>query len=301
VELQHLLARLAGANPDRFLDREDEDLAVADLTVRACSRIVSTTTPWTGGANPPRPFLPSIQGAPWSAGDDLGSAAAMPARLRPTAPIAADAVLVGDPGRALALAQTLLEKPKMCNHARGLWGYSGKTRDGAELTVQSTGMGGPSAAIVLSDLAETGLRRAVRVGTCAGLAAGLSPGDLLIVTEAHAWAGPGGGQGEAIAPDPGLTAALRGRLGEGARTGAVASLDTLHGEHPDPAALGADAADMQTAALLARGRELGVALAAVLVVTERPGSEHLDDEAVEQAAQQAGSAAASVLSPSSRG
>ena len=52
---------------------------------------------------------------------------AVPSRLRPTAPIAADAVLVGDPGRALLLAQELLEEPKMSNHARGLWGYSGQT------------------------------------------------------------------------------------------------------------------------------------------------------------------------------
>ena len=48
----------------------------------------------------------------------------MPARLRPTAPIAPDAILVGDPGRALLLAQELLEQPKMSNHARGLWGYT---------------------------------------------------------------------------------------------------------------------------------------------------------------------------------
>ena len=72
----------------------------------------------------------------------------MPARLRPTAPFAADAVLVGDPGRALLLAQELLEQPKMSNHARGLWGYSGRTPAGHELSVQSTGMGGPSAALV---------------------------------------------------------------------------------------------------------------------------------------------------------
>src|SRR5215217_3915940 len=94
----------------------------------------------------------------------------MPARLRPTAPIAADAILVGDPGRALLLAQELLESPKMSNHARGLWGYSGLTAAGNELTIQSTGTGGPSAALVLADLAELGVRRAVRVGSC--LAAG---------------------------------------------------------------------------------------------------------------------------------
>ena len=40
------------------------------------------------------------------------------------------AILVGDPGRALLLAQELLEQPKMSNHARGLWGYSGATPEG---------------------------------------------------------------------------------------------------------------------------------------------------------------------------
>src|SRR4051794_35507423 len=68
----------------------------------------------------------------------------MPRRLRPTSEIHPDAILVGDPGRAMALAQVLTEQPRMANHARGLWGYSGTTADGRGLSVQSTGMGGPS-------------------------------------------------------------------------------------------------------------------------------------------------------------
>src|SRR6201999_2083420 len=126
----------------------------------------------------------------------------MPARLRPTAPIAAAAVLVGDPGRALMLAQELLEQPRMSNHARGLWGYSGCTPAGEELTIQATGIGGPSAAVVLADLAELGVRRAVRVGTCTALTAGLAPGMLLDIEEAHAWGGPGDGDGAPVRPDP---------------------------------------------------------------------------------------------------
>src|SRR6187455_2525060 len=102
----------------------------------------------------------------------------MPSRLRPTASFAADAILVGDPGRALLLAQELLEEPKMSNHARGLWGYTGRTRDGEALTIQSTGMGGPSAALVLSDLAELDVRRAVRVGSAAGVEGGAAGGEL---------------------------------------------------------------------------------------------------------------------------
>lgn len=218
----------------------------------------------------------------------------MPSRLRPTASLAADAILVGDPGRALMLAQALLAQPKMCNHARGLWGYTGLTPAGRELTLQATGMGGPSAALVLADLAELGVRRAIRVGTCAALAADLLPGQLLAIEEAHAWSG--GGTGAAMRPDPDLTAALRRELGAEVRDATVASLDTLHaGGAPAPVAAGA-AADMQTAALFSRGGELGVALAAVLIVAESADGEQLGDEAQEQAAKLAGAAAADSLS-----
>lgn len=217
----------------------------------------------------------------------------MPSRLRPTSSVAAEAILVGDPGRALLLAQELLEQPKMSNHARGLWGYTGRTPAGRELTVQSTGMGGPSAAIVLADLAELGVRRAIRVGTCTALDPELVPGRLLAIEEAHAWSG--GGAGEPIAPEAELAAALRARLGAEASVAAVASLDTLHGGGAPPPVTAGDAADMQTAALFARGAELGVALAAVLIVAESAAGEGLDEEEAERAAKRAGVAAAASL------
>jgi len=215
----------------------------------------------------------------------------MPARLRPTAPIAADAILAGDPGRALMLAQELLEQPRMCNHARGLWGYTGETAAGRQLTVQSTGMGGPSAAVVLADLAELGVRRAVRVGTCTAFDPGQACGELLTVAGAHAWGGPGGRGGEAVHPDGSLSTRLRRELGEDAREATVVSLDTLHeGGSAPPVPIG-EVADMQTAALFASGRSLGVALAAVLVVSETAGGERIGDEALEDAAKRAGAAA----------
>lgn len=221
----------------------------------------------------------------------------MTSRLRPVASVAAEAILVGDPGRSLLLAQELLEQPKMSNHARGLWGYHGQTPAGRELTVQATGMGGPSAALVLTDLAELGVRRAIRVGSATALRGDLDPGDLLVVEEAHAWGGPGGGAGEAVLPDPGLAAALRDQLGPRARPGSVASLDTLHRDLPDSAAaeLAADVADMQTAALLSRAAQLDLAIAAVLIVTESAAGEQLDDEGLEAAAKVAGTAAAAIL------
>jgi uridine phosphorylase len=216
----------------------------------------------------------------------------MPSRLRPTAPIAADAVLVGDPGRALMLAQILLQEPKMSNHARGLWGYTGQTAAGHQLSIQATGMGGPSAALVLADLAELGVRRAVRVGTGTALDPGLTNGCLLVIEEAHAWSGAG--SGESVLPDLELTRNLRRHLGESARPATVASLDDLHGRGARAPA--GDVADMQTATLFARARALAVRLAAVLVVSESAGGERLGDEGGEEAAQLAGRAASGVLS-----
>ena len=107
-----------------------------------------------------------------------------PIHLRPTAPLAERALLPGDPGRALALAQALLHEPRMFNHHRGLWGYTGTAPDGEPLTIQSTGMGGPSAAIVLSELIALGVARAIRVGTCGALVADLALGELVIAREA---------------------------------------------------------------------------------------------------------------------
>jgi uridine phosphorylase len=227
----------------------------------------------------------------------------MPLRLRPTAPLAADAVLVGDPGRALLLAQELLAQPKMSNHARGLWGYSGETAAGRALTIQSTGMGGPSAALVLADLAELGVRRAVRVGTCTALDPELRPGALVAIAEAHAWGGGGGGR--AAHPDEALAARLRdqlmgsGELALGTRGpgggATVASLDTVRSGGASPLVAAGEVADMQTATLFARAAELEVAAAAVLIVVEGAGGESLEDEALETAAKRGGIAAAAAL------
>jgi len=215
----------------------------------------------------------------------------MPARLRPTAPIATDAILVGDPGRALMLAQILLEQPKMSNHARGLWGYSGVTPGGAELTIQSTGMGGPSASIVLADLAELSVRRTIRVGTADSLG-NLELGEVLVVSEARTPAGV------TSRPDRELNDGLLRLLPE-ARAGIAISLDTLHEPERDRPSVLAEAVDMQTAALLGVAAELGVAAAALLIVSEKSDSGQIRDEDLEEAAKRAGTAASDLLLTSS--
>jgi uridine phosphorylase len=220
----------------------------------------------------------------------------MPTRLRPTAPMAPDAILVGDPGRALLLAQELLTKPKMSNHARGLWGYTGTTPAGEALTIQATGMGGPSAAMVLTDLAKLGVERVVRVGTCAAIGDKASTGELLLPTEAIAATGSAAAFGlaadESARPNPSLFKRLAEELAGESRAVAVASFDSMP---VDNAPAGVAAADMQTVAILACGRKLDLVAAAVLITSEADGETVADSE-LESAAKRAGRAAAGALS-----
>ena len=220
----------------------------------------------------------------------------MPARLRPSAPIASDAVLTGDPARAMMLAQELTTRPKMSNHARGLWGYWGVREDGRELTVQSTGTGGPSAALVLRDLAELGLKRAVRVGTCVSADPGLDLGALLIVTEALAEDGVSRSHGKQGASLSGQLTDAVIAAGEGVETAVAASFDVLPAPERIEAA-GARVADMQTAALFSVAPDLGVEVGALLVVSEDAAGERIGDELLEDSAKRAGRVAAAALSP----
>ncbi len=154
--------------------------------------------------------------------------------LQPTAHLAERVLLPGDPGRALLLAQALLAEPRMFNHNRGLWGYTGLARDGRPLTIQSTGMGGPSAAIVIAELAELGARTLVRVGTCGALDASLELGDLLVATEALTADGTSRalGAGDRVAADPLLLGRLRDAAGPEGLHGPVVSSDLFY-DGPD--------------------------------------------------------------------
>lgn len=222
----------------------------------------------------------------------------MPRWLRPTAAIAPEAILVGDPGRALLLAQELLEQPKMSNHTRGLWGYSGRSLTGTALTIQATGIGGPSATLVLGDLAELGVQRVVRVGTCVGFGKSCKLGELLVVTAVIAAGGSitslGVTVGETVLPDARLTERIEEALGVSGRSAAVASFDAHPGEQAPP---GIAAADMQTAPLLAHARSLGIEAAAILIAAEiTAGEKALEKDTLELAEKRAGGAAVAALS-----
>ena len=92
----------------------------------------------------------------------------------------------GDPVRAQYIAETFFDPGfRQVNEVRGMLGFTG-TFEGEPISVQTTGMGGPSAAIVFDELAQLGAKRLVRVGTCGGLADGMSMGDTVVAVTAAA-------------------------------------------------------------------------------------------------------------------
>ena len=186
--------------------------------------------------------------------------------LRPAAELAERVLLPGDPHRALAVAQALLEKPaRMFNHSRGLWGYSGVAADGQPLTIQSTGLGGPSAAIVCEELIVLGARRLVRIGTCSALGDSLALGTLVAPEAVLALDGASAalGAGDELAPDPDMLARI---VAAGAAPATVASRDLFYDASET---LGAAAVDLDTAAVLAVAARHGVPAASVLGVARR--------------------------------
>lgn len=89
----------------------------------------------------------------------------------------APVVLVpGDPGRVEKIAAKLTGSRKIADN-RGMVTVSGSYR-GCDVSVTSTGMGGPSAAIAYEELINCGAQILVRVGSVAALQPEIAPGDL---------------------------------------------------------------------------------------------------------------------------
>lgn len=228
-----------------------------------------------------------------------------PIHLRPTAPVAERVLLPGDPGRALALAQELIDEPKMLNHHRGLWGYTGPAKlDGKPLSIQSTGMGGPSAAIVIEELIGLGVSRAVRVGTCGALDPDLELGDLVLARASLA----ADGVGRRLAGDRACAnAALSDALQVAAmpeREGTIVSTDLFYEpDTPGPErswrAASALAVEMEAAALFAIGALRGAAVGCLLAVSDVFGADgertRIDEETLLAAAVRMGAAAVAAM------
>lgn len=91
-------------------------------------------------------------------------------------------ILPGDPGRCEQIAN-FLDTPKLIAKNREFVTYSG-TLLGEKVSVTSTGIGGPSAAIALEELHHCGADTFIRVGTCGGMDTKVKGGDLVIASGA---------------------------------------------------------------------------------------------------------------------
>ena len=159
----------------------------------------------------------------------------MPIHVRANPGDYAEACLLpGDPLRAEYIANTFLEDVVQRNSERGMLGYTG-TFQGKPVSVQSSGMGCPSAAIVIEELVQLGVKKLMRVGTCGGLQPDLSMGDLIVALSATPADSTAthyvGGEPHAPTADFGLVheAVHQARhLGKDVRVGPIVSSDIFY-------------------------------------------------------------------------
>lgn len=88
-------------------------------------------------------------------------------------------LLPGDPDRATFIAETFFENPVCYNSYRQLLGYTGYYK-GKRVSVQTTGMGCPSTAIVVEELVNLGAKQLIRVGTSGIISRAVKPTELIV-------------------------------------------------------------------------------------------------------------------------
>jgi uridine phosphorylase len=91
-------------------------------------------------------------------------------------------LLPGDPARAGLIARRF-DAPRLVAANREFTTYTGSLL-GETVSVTSTGIGCPSTAIAVEELAAIGAETLIRVGTCGGMQPGLALGDLVVATAA---------------------------------------------------------------------------------------------------------------------
>ncbi len=195
------------------------------------------------------------------------------------------AILPGDPGRVPEIAEQLAN-PKPLKVHREYTSYLGEIA-GEKVLVMSTGMGGPSTAIAVEELAQIGVKNLIRVGTSGGMQLNVCAGDVVI---AHAAIRQEGTSKEYVpvefpaVADLDITNALKqaaDELGYNNHVGIVQCKDSFYGQHsPGRMPVGYELKDkwnawikagclcseMETAALYTVSQILGLKAGAVLHV-----------------------------------
>lgn len=91
-------------------------------------------------------------------------------------------IMPGDPKRCAKIAE-FLDDAKLVADVREYTTYTGYL-DGVKVSVTSTGIGGPSASIAITELAKCGAHTFIRIGTCGGMQEDVMGGDVVIATGA---------------------------------------------------------------------------------------------------------------------
>jgi DeoD family purine-nucleoside phosphorylase len=187
-------------------------------------------------------------------------------------------LLPGDPLRAKYIAETYFDNPVERNSERGMLGYSGEW-EGKPVSVQSTGMGCPSAAIVVEELIQLGVEKLIRVGTCGGLQPDLELGDLIVAVTAV----PADATAQHyVGNEPHCPTAdwelVHGavhhakELGQAMRVGPIVSSDVFYnpdgGQYARWSARGVLAVEMEAAILFTVGALKGVQAGCLLTVSD---------------------------------
>ncbi len=206
--------------------------------------------------------------------------------------IAPRVLTCGDPGRVEKIAK-LLEGAKLVNSHRGLLVFTGSYK-GKAITVATTGMGAPSAAIVDEELAMLGAKAMIRVGTTGSIGQKIELGDIVVPTEAIPLDGATKAymkEGGKPLADPGIVEALVRELGERNapyHVGRICTSDTFYLEEEREAkrwaAQGALSFEMECSVTFAIGSLRGYRAGAILVVTGRihgQGDRVLEDASTE--------------------
>jgi uridine phosphorylase len=204
-------------------------------------------------------------------------------------------LLPGDPGRVDRIAEHLEDVERLSNNRE--YRLVNGVYDGKPLTVCSTGVGCPSAAVAVEELANVGAERLVRVGTAGGLQSDVRTGDIVVATAAAKFDGTTERYESVEYPAVASLNVVNGlvdaaeREGERVHVGAVVTDDAFYAEDEiafdwEEAAM--LAVEMEAAAIFTLARRRGLEAGAILAVDgnlvagEQKG-ETEDDELPEEA------------------
>ncbi len=194
-------------------------------------------------------------------------------------------ILPGDPKRCAKIAQ-YFENPQLIADNREYVTYTGYL-DGEKVSVTSTGIGGPSAAIAMEELVKAGAETFIRVGTCGGMQLDIKGGDIVVATGAIRMEGTSREYAPIEFPavaNLDIATALKNsaeKLGYTCHTGVVQCKDSFYGQHEPQTKpvswelenkweawkrLGCLASEMESAALFVVASYLKVKVGSVFLV-----------------------------------